>query len=110
MNSKTALAVMCALAGVSPAFADTTVNFDNAPKGADVGNFYPGVTFGAGEQAFSQVLPLFPAHSGTQDLSVSSLNSTPNLTFSFTTPVTELSFWYATGFAFTADRPPGIIF
>jgi hypothetical protein len=103
------LTFACALTGASQVFAGTTtINFDDAPTGVDLGTHYAGIVFGAGEQAHNQILPFFPARSGTQDL-VGTQTSNPNITFSFANPVTQLSFWYAStfGFSATAYAPDG---
>ena len=92
------LAVACALAGVSSAFAGT-ITFEGAPTGVDLDSYYSGVTFGTGDQATQQVLPFFPAHSGSEILD--NVNS-PSITFTFATSQSSFSLYYITAFGFTA--------
>jgi hypothetical protein len=99
MKSIQLIAVACALAGVSPAFAGT-IDFEAAPTGVDLGNFYSGVTFAPGLQAEFQVLPTSPAHSGFKEL-VGTDSGNPNMSFTFATPESTVSFWYTTLYGFT---------
>src|SRR3984957_13194887 len=99
MKSIQLIAVACAFAGVSPAFAGT-IDFEAAPTGVNLGSFYSGVTFAPGLQAEFQVLPSNPAHSGFKEL-VGTDSGNPNMTFTFTTPESTVSFWYTTLFGFT---------
>jgi hypothetical protein len=104
MKSKQVLAMVCALAGATQVFAQTTstttITFDNIPvTGTDLG-YYNGVTFGADEQVTGQVLPEFPAHSAPNILINANLFN-PTISFSFSEPVTQFSFWYASADGFT---------
>jgi hypothetical protein len=100
MKSIRLLIAACALAGVSSVFAGT-INFEGAPTGVDLGSYYAGVTFAPTLQAETQILPYFPSHSGTEVLSGTDIGN-PNITFTFATPQTQLSFWYVSAYGFTA--------
>src|SRR5271154_1637505 len=107
MKSLRMIAVVCALAGVSRAFAGT-IDFENAPKlywenggGEDLGSFYQGVTFGPDAQ-ITTTSTTYPAHSGNLELTTANL-AAPVLSMTFDSPQPDVSFWYSSSFGFVAD-------
>ena len=66
------------------------INFENAPiTGLDLGGYYNGITFGAGEQVLAATTS-FPAVSGTHILG----DFGPTLSFTFNTAQQNVSFYY----------------
>jgi hypothetical protein len=115
MKSLPIAAAVCALAGVSSAFAGT-IDFENIPTtfmepntivngvhggGQDLGTFFQnlGVTFGAGAQV-TATSTTFPAHSGQFELTDAN-PSISTITINFTKPQTDVSFWYNAFFGLT---------
>jgi hypothetical protein len=91
-------AVLCGGVSVSSALAGT-ITFDGAPTDVDLGSYYQGVTFGAGNQATQQMLPYLPAYSGTEALSGSGTANT--ISFDFATAQTSFSFYYVSYLGFS---------